>query len=173
MSIWRDLLWIPVGETHPLTGKNPPPVVLGHEFSGEVVQIGKGVTNTRVGDRVTANPLISCKDCYLCRNVNVSLCEKITGHGFGADGAFAEYINVAADSIYKLPPEIPSDVGALLEPMAVGVHAVRRGQVLAGDTVAIIGAGAIGLITLQAARAAGARMVICLEPAEKKEKSGP
>jgi len=161
-------IFIPVESPHPLTGKTAP-LILGHEFSGEVVEVGEGVTDVKVGDRVTADACWYCGECYMCKRNRYSLCEKLAFTGLMADGAFAEYVNVPAYTLYKLPPEIPSDIGALVEPIAVGIHAIRRGHVLEGDTVAIVGAGPIGLVTLQAARAAGASKVFCIEIAKARK----
>ncbi|MBT9142962.1 MAG: Sorbitol dehydrogenase [Dehalococcoidia bacterium] len=157
-------IFIPVESPHPLTGKTAP-LILGHEFSGEVVEVGEGVTNVKIGDRVSPDACRYCGTCFMCKQNRYSVCEKSAFTGLMADGAFAEYVNVPAYTLYKLLPEISSEAGALIEPIAVGVHAIRRGHVLVGDTVAIVGTGTIGLVSLQAARAAGASKVFCLEMA--------
>jgi (R,R)-butanediol dehydrogenase/meso-butanediol dehydrogenase/diacetyl reductase len=161
-------IFIPADAPHPLTGAQAP-LTLGHEFSGEVVEIGEGVTNVEVGDKVTSDACQYCGECFMCKRNRYSLCEKLAFTGLMADGAFAEYVNVPAYSLYKLPAEMSSDAGALVEPIAVGVHAIRRGRVLEGDTVAVVGAGTIGLVTLQAARAAGASKVFVLEIAKARK----
>ena len=161
-------IFIPVESPHPLTGKTAP-LILGHEFSGEVVEAGESVTNVKVGDRVTADACQYCGTCFMCKQNRYSLCEKLAFTGLMADGAFAKYVNVPAYTLYKLLPEISYEAGALVEPIAVGVHAIRRGHVLVGDTVAIVGAGTIGLVTLQAARAAGASKVFSLEMARARK----
>lgn len=152
---------------HPLTGIKPP-IVLGHEFSGEVVQCGAGVANLKPGDRIVTNTLYTCGQCYWCQRGLHSICEKLGGIGLASHGAFAEYINVKADQCYVIPSDVPNDVAALVEPMAAAVHAVRKGHVLPGDRVAVIGAGPIGLMTIQAARAAGASQVFALELARSR-----
>jgi len=86
------------------------------------------------------------------------------------DGAFAEYVNVPAYTLYKLPPGLSGEAGALVEPIAVGIHAIRQKKVMIGDTVCVLGAGTIGLVTIQAARAAGARKVFCIEVAEDRKR---
>lgn len=161
-------IFIPTTAPHPLTGKKAP-LTLGHEFSGEVVEVGEGVTNVNIGDRVSPDACHYCGTCFMCKLNRYSTCEKLAFTGLMADGAFAEYVNVPAYTLYKLPPEIPSEIGALVEPIAVGIHAMRRGHVLEGDTVAILGAGTIGLVTLQAARAAGASKVFSIEMAKARK----
>lgn len=162
-------IFIPTAEPHPLTGRKAP-LILGHEFSGEVVEVGKGVENVKVGDRVTPDAAQHCGECYMCRVNRYSLCEKLAFTGLMADGAFAEYVNVPAYTCFKLLPELTSEAGALVEPIAVGIHAIRQGRVLEGDTVAVVGAGTIGLVTIQAARAAGARRVFSVEMAKERKK---
>jgi (R,R)-butanediol dehydrogenase/meso-butanediol dehydrogenase/diacetyl reductase len=101
-----------------------------------------------------------------------SICEKLAFTGLMADGAFAEYVNVPAYTCFKLLPELSNEAGALVEPLAVGIHAIRQGKVLQGDTVAVVGAGTIGLVTIQAARAAGASKVFAIELSkDRKEKA--
>lgn len=156
---------IPVAKEHPVTGKKAP-LILGHEFSGEVVEVGKGVTNVVKGDRITVNPFIGCGTCYMCRANRQLSCENVSLYGLMDDGAFAEYINVPADHIVKLPEGMSYELGALIEPMAVAVHAVRTGNVLVGQTVAVMGGGPIGLCNVLVAKAAGAAQVISVEPAK-------
>ncbi len=161
-------IFIPANAPHPLTGAQAP-LILGHEFSGEVVQTGSAVDNVQVGDRVTADACQYCGECYMCKQNRYSLCSTLAFTGLMANGAFAEYVNVPAYTLFKIPPEMPFDAAAFVEPVAVGVHAIRRGHVLQGDTVAIVGAGTIGLVTLQSAKAAGARKVIVLEMAKARK----
>ena len=164
-------IFIPTEELHPLTGKKAP-LILGHEFCGEIVEVGKDVQNFKVGERVTPDAAQHCGECYMCKVNRYSLCEKLAFTGLMADGAFAEYVNVPAYTCFKLLPELTSEAGALVEPIAVGIHAIRQGKVLEGDTVAVVGAGTIGLVTIQAARAAGASKVFGIEVAkDRKEKA--
>jgi (R,R)-butanediol dehydrogenase/meso-butanediol dehydrogenase/diacetyl reductase len=155
-------IFIPTEDLHPLTGRKAP-LILGHEFSGEVVEVGEGVANVAVGDRVAPDAAQHCCECYMCKVNRYSLCEKLAFTGLMTDGSFAEYVNVPAYTCYKLLPEISNEAGALVEPLAVGIHAIRQGKVLQGDTVAVVGAGTIGLVTIQAARAAGASKVFAIE----------
>lgn len=155
-------LLIPVKRPHPGTGKIAP-ITGGHEFSGEVVGIGEGVNNVNIGDRVTVRPTIPCYKCYYCKQGKHIQCVILGIIGEAADGAFAEYVIAPVDNIYILPDEVTYEAGAFIEPLACGVHAVNRSRMNLGDTVAVIGAGPIGLLTMQAAIAAGAGKVIVFE----------
>lgn len=161
-------IFIPSESPHPLTGHQGP-LILGHEFCGEVVEVGSGVANVAVGDRVAPDACQYCGECYFCKRNQYNLCEKLAFTGLMANGGFAEYVNVPAYTLYKLPDGVSSEAGALIEPMAVGVHAVRRAPVIAGDTVVILGAGTIGLAALQAARVAGASKVFVIEMAKARK----
>jgi len=161
-------IFIPAEHPHPLTGKKAP-VILGHEFSGEIAKVGEGVKGIEVGDRVTASASRSCGECFWCRRGETIICEKNAATGFMADGAFAEFVNVPGYNIYKLPPEVSYEEAALTEPLAVGLHAMRKARIVPGDNVVIVGAGTIGLATLQAARASGARNIIVAEIAKTRK----
>jgi (R,R)-butanediol dehydrogenase/meso-butanediol dehydrogenase/diacetyl reductase len=161
---------------HPLTGRVGGPVILGHEFSAEIVEMGAGVKRFGIGDRVTVNPLIYCGVCHYCRKGIHIMCTKLGTVGFAWDGAFAEYGVYPEYSLLKLPASVTDDMGAFVEPLAVAVHAVNRSGMKIGDHVAIIGAGPIGLFVLQACKAAGAGHVYVIEPMkarrETAEKTG-
>lgn len=161
-------IFIPTKEPHPLTGKKAP-MILGHEFSGEIVEVGKAIRDIEVGDRVTASASRWCGECFWCRRGETILCEKNAATGMMADGAFAEYVNIPAYDIYKLPSGLSYEEAALTEPLAVGVHAMRKASIRPGDDVVIVGAGTIGLATLQAARASGARKIIVVEVARARK----
>ncbi|MBI4514325.1 MAG: 2,3-butanediol dehydrogenase [Deltaproteobacteria bacterium] len=145
---------------HPLTGRVPP-ITLGHEFCGTVVSAAAGFA---AGERVTANACLVCHQCAWCRAGQPNLCAKLGSIGLCADGGLAEFVNVPAYSLYRLPAGMPAEVGALAEPTAVAVHACRRARLKPGETVAVVGAGTIGLLVLQAARAGGAAEVFSIEP---------
>lgn len=147
---------------HPLSGLRPP-IILGHEFSAEVVECGKGVKSLKPGDRIVTHPLYTCGICFWCKRGLYHLCEKLGAIGLSWHGAFAEYINVKAEHCYHIPPRVDNDVAALVEPMAAAIHAVRKSRILGGEDVAVIGAGPIGLMVLQAAKAAGARRLFSVE----------
>ncbi|MCC7104723.1 MAG: 2,3-butanediol dehydrogenase [Chloroflexi bacterium] len=153
---------------HRLTGRVPP-ITLGHEFSGEVVALGEGVEQIVPGDRVTADACWYCGICPWCRRGQYNLCKSLGSTGLCADGAFARYVVVPAYTVFRLPEGLSYEIAALAEPTAVAVHAVKRGQVQVGDTVCVFGAGPVGLLTLQAARAAGAARVYVVELADARK----
>ena len=121
----------------------PLPVTIGHEFSGDVTAVGSGVDNVRVGQRVTVEPCIVCGKCDACRHGDYGYCEHISFTYRNGDGAMADYVVAKAPYVYELPEYLTYETGALIEPLSVATHAVRRAQVALGETVLIIGAGAI------------------------------
>ncbi|MFF3924147.1 2,3-butanediol dehydrogenase [Paenibacillus lactis] len=146
--------------------------VLGHEFSGTVVEIGEGVTEVQPGDKVAVEPLIACGHCANCRRGMANLCTNSSGYGYSLSGGFAEYAVVREENAFKLPEGMDVKLGALVEPTAVAVHAVRQSTLRLGDTAAIFGAGPIGLLLLQAVKAAGASEIIVVEVSdERREKA--
>jgi (R,R)-butanediol dehydrogenase/meso-butanediol dehydrogenase/diacetyl reductase len=154
---------IPTQRPHPRTGKMAP-VVLGHEFSGDVVELGTGVSGINIGDRVTVRPTLVCYNCHWCKKGQYVQCATLATIGLGADGAFAPYVVVPSDCIYPISEKLSYEVAAFCEPLAVGIHACKRGGVGPGNTVAIVGAGPIGLLVLQAVKAAGATKIFVIEP---------
>ena len=156
-------LTIKTTKPHPLAGSKTAPVVLGHEFSGEIVEIGEGVEGLNVGDRVAIRPTIPCYQCYWCKKGNHIQCPTLGTIGFIWDGGFAEYMVAPVDCIYKIPDNVSFEAASFLEPLSCAVHAVRRADIQPGDTVAIIGAGPIGLLTMQAAKACGAGSIFVTE----------
>jgi 2-desacetyl-2-hydroxyethyl bacteriochlorophyllide A dehydrogenase len=134
-------------------------VTPGHEISGVVDRVAEGVTSIAAGDRVCVEPLVPCGVCRYCRTGHQQLC--VDAHFLAADvpGGFAEYVTVPATMLHRLPDALPLDEAALMEPLAVSVHAVRQGRVGPGSSVCVLGAGTIGLLALQAARANGAGWV--------------
>jgi 2-desacetyl-2-hydroxyethyl bacteriochlorophyllide A dehydrogenase len=150
-----------------VAGKHPratPPLVMGHEFAGTVVDLPLDASaHIQIGDRVTANPLLACGTCYVCRAGQPHVCRNLKLIGIDTDGAFAEYVLVRAEAVMKLPPHLSAVEGALLEPLAVCVHATRMSRLQIGDTVVITGAGPIGLLMALVARAAGAAKIIVTE----------
>lgn len=155
-------VFIPVEKPHPLTGIQGQ-CILGHEFSGEIVKLGAGVSGFVPGERIAADACQHCGTCYYCRSGLYNLCEKLAFTGLMNDGAFAELVNVPAELLYKLPADFPAEAGALIEPLAVGMHAVKKAGSLLGQNVVVVGAGTIGLCTIMCAKAAGAAQVIALE----------
>ena len=151
-------------DIHSYKGKHPfvhPPIVLGHEFSGTVHRVGDGVKNFSPGDKVTVEPNIVCGKCYNCLHGRYNICANLKVIGcVGYDGAFSEYIAVPEEKVIKLPHEVSFEEAALAEPTAVALHAVRKAGQKIGDRVVILGAGTIGLLTLQVAKLAGAKEAI-------------
>ncbi|MFC6672233.1 2,3-butanediol dehydrogenase [Marinobacterium aestuariivivens] len=155
-------VFIPVDQAHPLTGLKGQ-CILGHEFSGEIVALGEGVAGFEPGERVAADACQHCGQCWYCEQGLYNICENLAFTGLMNNGAFAEYVNVPANLLYKLPENFPTEAGALIEPLAVGMHAVKKAGSLVGETVVVVGAGTIGLCTIMCAKAAGAARVIALE----------
>jgi len=134
-----------------------PPVILGHEVCGVVEELGKAVDAVEIGDRVAVEPQEGCGKCQHCLAGRQNICVSRAAPGIGDwKGSFAEYFAAPASKVYRLPEEMSFDTGALMEPLAVGVHAVRRAGVGLEDSVAILGVGTIGLMNLVAVREAGA-----------------
>ncbi|MBD0381337.1 NAD(P)-dependent alcohol dehydrogenase [Paenibacillus sedimenti] len=132
------------------------PIILGHELAGEVISVGDAVTNVTVGDRVAVEPGITCGRCEYCKSGRYNLCPDVVFMATPpVDGAWAEYVAVRSDFLYKLPDEMSYEEGALLEPLSVGFHAMRRARVHPNDRVLILGLGPIGLLALEAAKLYG------------------
>jgi L-iditol 2-dehydrogenase len=142
------------------TGRRRIGVVMGHEAAGDVVAVGPGVTSARVGDRVVLRSILACGHCERCRHGQPNICENRQGMGMHMDGAYAERILVPDVLLLPLPDTLSYDDGALVEPLAVAMHAVNITPFALMDFVVIIGAGAIGLLTLLAARQRGAGSII-------------
>ncbi len=142
--------------------KSVPPVVLGHEISGEIVALGEGIESVRLGERVTSETYyFTCGVCRYCRSGHTNLCLKRRSIGSAVNGGFTNYVVVPAKNIHRLPDHVDYDSGALTEPLACVVHGVLTNNTIApGDVAVIAGPGAIGLLTLQVAKAAGATVVM-------------
>lgn len=145
------------------------PSVIGHEFAGEVVQVGSGVTGFETGDRVCMDPVIPCRACAYCKSGRENVCQHRQAMGYEFDGAFAEYIRIpaialAAGNVFKMPAQMSFEAAALAEPLACCINGQRNAGVRLGDTVVVLGAGPIGLMHAALARLAGAAQVIVSEP---------
>lgn len=160
-------IFIPT-EPHPIT-KAQAPITLGHEFSGTIVEVGEDVTDWKVGDRVTPDACLVCGECSYCNKGLYHLCDHLGFNGLALDGGFAEYAIVPAYQLYKLADSMSFEEGALIEPIAVGIHAVKKSRLVMGETAVIIGAGTIGLAALKAAQAAGASKVMVVEISEARK----
>jgi threonine dehydrogenase-like Zn-dependent dehydrogenase len=137
-----------------------PPLVFGHEFSGVVAEVGAGVTSLHVGDRVTANPIMYCGQCYYCKSGRHSICDDRPILGLRLNGCFSRFVAVRQENVYPVPTEVSFEVAAMSEVLCVALHALDRIPVGPGDTVAVVGAGPLGFLILLAARAAGASRLV-------------
>ena len=142
---------------HPYTSY---PVTQGHEISGEIAAVGSAVTGFSVGQRVTIEPQVACGTCYNCRHGRYNICEQLKVMGFQTTGAASEYFSIDQKRVDLLPDNVDDDQGAMVEPAAVAVHAVRRSGPLKGQKVVVLGAGPIGNLVAQAAKAVGAAQVM-------------
>ncbi|RLC86402.1 MAG: butanediol dehydrogenase [Chloroflexi bacterium] len=158
-------------EPHPLTGTMAPQT-LGHEFGGTIVEVGPGVSTSRVGERVSVDPALSCGKCYWCKHGFPMHCDSLAYFGLIGDGGFAEYAVVKGSNCHPIPAQMTFEMAAFGEPVAVAVRAIRQGGVKEGDTVAVLGAGTIGQLIAQVARAYGAVQVFVSEIApQRREKA--
>ncbi|MHB9032471.1 MAG: zinc-dependent alcohol dehydrogenase family protein [Anaerolineae bacterium] len=147
-----------------------PPVIIGHEYSGEVVAVGGGVAGYAPGDHVTIDPNMPCGICRPCRRGQIHLCENLRALGVNYEGGFAEYSAVPKSQCYHLPASVSLLAGALTEPLACCLRGIEQAQIKPGDIVAVIGGGAIGQILAQLARMSGAgKLVLSDSIAERRE----
>lgn len=149
-----------------------PPVILGHEFSGTVEGVGKGVTAHRVGDKVACDPNIACGACPSCLNGRINLCENLVAVGVHRDGGFAAYVAFPAHRALPLPEGLSLRDAALSEPLACCLHALDIGAPKPGERVTILGGGVIGLLCLQLARLAGAEVLLVTRSPHRRRIAG-
>lgn len=149
-------------------GSHILPIIPGHEFAGEVVEIGTDVTGWEIHDKATAAPLIPCNECKWCKQGIYSLCEDYKYYGSRNDGAFAEYLSVKAANMVKLDKDVPYDWGATIDPAANAIHAFLRANIIRNDTLTIFGMGAIGLFAIQYAKVIGIENIIAIDVNDKK-----
>lgn len=152
---------------HPAT----PGSILGHEYVATVTDIGDGVSNVRPGDRVVIDPNITCGLCEYCRKGLSNVCENMTSLGIFRHGGLAEFNLAPAKALHKIDPDVPPERACLAEPLACVWHAFEKTQILPGETVAILGAGPIGLLFLMLFKTAGAGKVYVIEPTEFRRKT--
>ena len=150
------------------SGRRIPPIIMGHEASGVIAELGDEVTSWKAGDRVTFDSMIYCGECGNCQAGQSNLCEnrQVMGVSCGdyrRHGAFAEYVTVPEHILYKLPESMSFEEAAFAEPISVALHAVNRVPIKKGDTGVVIGAGLIGLLIVQALKRAGCEQVIAVD----------
>lgn len=156
-----------------LNGEATYPIIPGHEWSGEVVEIGSNVTRVKVGDRVVGETTISCGRCRKCLAGSYNLCPNRVENGvLGKDGACAEYMVYPAHALHVFDPSISYEQACLLEPAAVSLRGIKRLKVTPEDSVAVIGAGPVGLLAVQAAKAYGAKKVVLIDMRETRLRQG-
>lgn len=142
--------------------------ILGHELSGEIVEVGKDVLRVQPGDRVVVDPNDYCGSCYYCVNGMKHLCLHMVGLGTAADGGFAEYLTVPQHLVYPIPDGISMQAAAMVEPISCCLHGLDLTEIKAGNTVMVVGAGNIGMIMIQMAKHMGAAKVIAVDPVSPK-----
>jgi len=157
-------------EPHPLTHAQVP-LVMGHEFSGVITDIGDGVTGWAEGDRVAIEPIYKCGHCPACKAGNYNICAQIGFHGLMSDGGMAEYTVVPTNMLHKLPDNVSMTLGALVEPMSVAYHAATLGETKPGDTAMVFGAGPIGIGLWFALRGKGIDDAFVVEPSATRRAS--
>lgn len=154
-------------DIHIIDGEFPPtvyPIIPGHEFGGEVVEVGGNVVGVAAGDRVGVDPTLNCGACFFCQRGQGNLCERWNGVGVGHHpGGFAEYVSVPARTVYPVPPEMDFATAALIEPVSCVVRGFHRLHPKVGDTYLIYGAGPMGLLNAQLAQFNGASLVALID----------
>ena len=153
------------------SGRRIPPVIMGHEAAGEIADVGSSVGGLAAGQPVTFDSMISCRGCLFCREGRPNLCEdrRVLGVSCGdyrRNGAFAEFVAVPQHIVFPVPDGVGFDEAAMVEPVSVAVHAVSRAAPALGDSAVVIGAGMIGLLTIQALRSAGCGLIVAVDLAE-------
>ncbi|WP_366249716.1 2,3-butanediol dehydrogenase [Terribacillus aidingensis] len=145
-------------------------MILGHEFTGEIVEVGDNVTKFKAGDRVAVEPIWGCGECDTCKTGNYNICPDMKSYGIHENGGFAEYVVVKEANVFALPATLSFELAALIEPLAVVLQAIRKSKFKIGDSVALFGAGPIGLLLSESLRAAGASKIFVAEVSEERRK---
>jgi len=155
------------------TGRRQPPIIMGHEASGVIAEAGNNVTKWKKGDRVTFDSTIYCNKCGFCKKGQINLCDDRRVLGVSCDdyrqhGAFAEYVVVPQHILYALPDGVSFEQAAMVEPVSIALHAVKRAGVSPDDTAVVVGSGMIGLFVVQCLKALGCRRVVAVDVAQDK-----
>ncbi len=155
------------------TGRRIPPLVMGHEASGEIAEVGKAVKGWSVGDRVTFDSTVSCGRCYFCQRGEINLCENrqvlgVSCNEFRRHGAFAEFVSVPQNILYSLPETFPFHYAAMIEAVSIAVHAVNLTPMQLGASALVVGSGMIGLLVVQTLRLAGCGLIIAVDLEDSK-----
>ncbi len=155
------------------TGRRIPPLVMGHEASGEITEIGSAVKGWGIGDRVTFDSTVSCGRCYFCQRGEINLCENrqvlgVSCNEFRRHGAFAEYVAVPQNILYSLPKDFPFHYAAMIEAVSIAVHAVNLTPMQLGSSALVVGSGMIGLLVVQTLRLAGCGQIIAVDLEDSK-----
>jgi L-iditol 2-dehydrogenase len=156
---------------HIYNGEAPAeiPVVIGHEFTGEVIETGSGINNFNLGDRVAVDPNIPCNICEFCRSGRINLCKNLKALGVTINGGFSYITRVPVSQAYLLPPNFPYEIAAFAEPLSCCIHGINQAEIKLSDNVAIIGAGTIGLLMLQLVKLKNPRQVYVFEKVNYKK----
>jgi L-iditol 2-dehydrogenase len=155
------------------TGRRIPPVVMGHEASGVIEKTGDHVTGFRTGDRVTFDSTVSCGTCSFCRQGQVNLCDNrrvlgVSCAEYRMNGAFAQYVSVPQHVLYLLPDSVSFERAAMVEPLSIALHAIRRSAISLNCSAVVVGAGMIGLLVVQLLKAAGCGSVVAVDLEQQK-----
>jgi L-iditol 2-dehydrogenase len=155
------------------SGRRIPPLIMGHEASGVIAEIGRDAKNFRVGDRVTFDSTVYCGKCFYCRRGDVNLCDNrnvlgVSCGDYRRHGAFAEFVAVPQHIVYKLPDSLSFEHAAMIEAVSIAVHAVNRTPMKLADSVVVVGAGMIGQLVVQTLRLAGCGMLIAIDLDDRK-----
>lgn len=155
------------------TGRRRPPVIMGHEAAGQIAAVGPDVEGWQPGDRVTFDSTVYCGRCRFCRQGRINLCDRrrvlgVSCEDYRRDGAFAQFVAVPRHILYRLPDALTFERAAMVEALSIAVHAVERTPVSLNDTAVVIGAGVIGLLIVQALRAAGCGRIVAVDVEPRK-----
>jgi L-iditol 2-dehydrogenase len=155
------------------TGRRVPPIIMGHEAAGEIVACGESVQGWQVGERVTFGCVIHCTDCFYCQRGELELCENrrwlgVSIPGFRKHGAFAEYVAVPQQILFRVPQELSYERAAMMEPLTIAAHALARTRLALYDTAVVVGSGMIGLLVIQLLKLAGAGRIVAVDISDER-----